>query len=329
MKIISNIKKSFFRKTWLASLTVLLAGLQLTGQSDDMTRINLGFPVYSQYLQNGMAINPAYTGTREVLSGFMSYRIQWMGTNGSPLLQSVSLHSPMKNDKVGLGLTAQFLSYGTTKSTSLYGSYAYHIRLREGRLSFGMKAGADLSNTDYTGLLLNDPDDPVFKTNDQSLVLPNAGAGVYYYTDRYYAGLAIPSFLSYRRSSSGSATPYHSFSQYQFILTAGALIDISPVLKFKPSFLIDYSLNNTKKLAQFDINGNFIIGDLIWAGASYRISEKVAVGIIQVQINHQLMAGFSYDYPMGSMKSFSKGSTEFVLRYEFRYKVSAANPRYF
>ena len=264
MKIISNIKKSFFRKTWLASLTVLLAGIQLTGQSDDMTRINLGFPVYSQYLQNGMAINPAYTGTREVLSGFMSYRIQWMGTNGSPLLQSVSLHSPMKNDKVGLGLTAQFLSYGTTKSTSLYGSYAYHIRLREGRLSFGMKAGADLSNTDYTGLLLNDPDDPVFKTNDQSLVLPNAGAGVYYYTDRYYAGLAIPSFLSYRRSSSGSATPYHSFSQYQFILTAGALIDISPVLKFKPSFLIDYSLNNTKKLAQFDINGNFIIGDLIW-----------------------------------------------------------------
>lgn len=329
MKIISNIKKSFFRKTWLASLTVLLAGIQLTGQSDDMTRINLGFPVYSQYLQNGMAINPAYTGTREVLSGFMSYRIQWMGTNGSPLLQSVSLHSPMKNDKVGLGLTAQFLSYGTTKSTSLYGSYAYHIRLREGRLSFGMKAGADLSNTDYTGLLLNDPDDPVFKTNDQSLVLPNAGAGVYYYTDRYYAGLAIPSFLSYRRSSSGSATPYHSFSQYQFILTAGALIDISPVLKFKPSFLIDYSLNNTKKLAQFDINGNFIIGDLIWAGASYRISEKVAVGIIQVQINHQLMAGFSYDYPMGSMKSFSNGSTEFVLRYEFRYKVSAANPRYF
>jgi type IX secretion system PorP/SprF family membrane protein len=329
MKIISNIKKSFFRKTWLASLTVLLAGIQLTGQSDDMTRINLGFPVYSQYLQNGMAINPAYTGTREVLSGFMSYRIQWMGTNGSPLLQSVSLHSPMKNDKVGLGLTAQFLSYGTTKSTSLYGSYAYHIRMREGRLSFGMKAGADLSNTDYTGLLLNDPDDPVFKTNDQSLVLPNAGAGVYYYTDRYYAGLAIPSFLSYRRSSSGSATPYHSFSQYQFILTAGALIDISPVLKFKPSFLIDYSLNNTKKLAQFDINGNFIIGDLIWAGASYRISEKVAVGIIQVQINHQLMAGFSYDYPMGSMKSFSKGSTEFVLRYEFRYKVSAANPRYF
>ena len=329
MKIISNIKKSFFRKTWLASLTVLLAGIQLTGQSDDMTRINLGFPVYSQYLQNGMAINPAYTGTREVLSGFMSYRIQWMGTNGSPLLQSVSLHSPMKNDKVGLGLTAQFLSYGTTKSTSLYGSYAYHIRMREGRLSFGMKAGADLSNTDYTGLLLNDPDDPVFKTNDQSLVLPNAGAGVYYYTDRYYAGLAIPSFLSYRRSSSGSATPYHSFSQYQFILTAGALIDISPVLKFKPSFLIDYSLNNTKKLAQFDINGNFIIGDLIWAGASYRISEKVAVGIIQVQINHQLMAGFSYDYPMGSMKSFSNGSTEFVLRYEFRYKVSAANPRYF
>ena len=295
----------------------------------DSSRINLGFPVYSQYLQNGLVINPAYTGTREVLSGFLSYRMQWMGTNGSPLLQSVSFHSPMKNDKVALGIMAQFMKYGATKSTSIYGSYAYHIRLKKGKISFGLKAGVDLSNTDYTGLLLNDPDDPVFRTNDQSLVLPNAGTGVYYYSDRFFAGLSIPSFLNYRRTSSGSSTPYHSFSPYDFLFSAGALVSIAPILKFKPSLLIDYSLQNTRKLTQFDINGNFIIADLIWAGGSWRISEQVAVAILQVQLNHQLMFGFSYDYPYGRMNSYSKGSTEFILRYEFRYKVSAANPRYF
>jgi type IX secretion system PorP/SprF family membrane protein len=288
------------------------------GQVADSTKINLGFPVYSQYLQNGIVINPAYTGTREVLSGFLSYRMQWMGTNGSPMLQSISFHSPMKNDKVALGMMAQFMKYGATKSTSIFGSYAYHIKLKKGKLSFGLKAGVDLSNTDYTGLLLNDPGDPVFESNEKSLVLPNAGAGVYYFSDRFFAGLAIPAFLNYRRTGNGSALPYHSFSQYDFLFSAGALIEIAPVLKFKPSVLIDYSLQNTKNLTQFDINGNFIIADLIWAGGSWRISEQVAVGILQVQLNHQLMFGFSYDYPFGRMNSYSKGSTEFVLRYEFR-----------
>ena len=115
---------------------VLLASLfscfRLDAQVADSSRINLGFPVYSQYLQNGMVINPAYTGTREVLSGTLSYRMQWMGTNGSPLLQSLSVHSPMKNDRVALGLTAQFMKYGATRSTSLYGSYAYVLRAGEG-----------------------------------------------------------------------------------------------------------------------------------------------------------------------------------------------------
>jgi type IX secretion system PorP/SprF family membrane protein len=295
----------------------------------DSSRINLGFPVYSQYLQNGLVINPAYTGTREVLSAFLSYRMQWMGTTGSPLLQSVSFHSPLKNDKVALGLMAQFMKYGATKSTSIFGDYAYHIKLKKGKLSFGLKAGVDLSNTDYTGLILNDPDDPVFKTNEKALVLPNVGTGIYYFSDRFFAGLSVPSFLNYRRTSSGSAVPYHSFSQYDFLFSTGALISISPVFKFKPSILVDYSLQNTRKLTQLDINGNFIIADLIWVGGSWRVSEQVAVGIIQAQINNQLMFGFSYDYPFGRMNSYSKGSTEFVLRYEFRYKVSAANPRYF
>jgi type IX secretion system PorP/SprF family membrane protein len=316
----------------LESLSVLFLFIfgTIKGQNvPDSSRINLGFPVYSQYLQNGLVINPAYTGTREVLSAFISYRMQWMGTKGSPLLQSVSFHSPLKNDKVALGLMAQFMKYGVTKSTSIFGDYAYHIKLKTGKLSFGLKAGVDISNTDYTGLILNDPDDPVFKTNEKALILPNVGTGVYYFSDRFFAGLSIPSFLNYRRTSSGSAVPYHSFNQYDFIFSTGALISFSPAFKFKPSVLVDYSLQNTRKLTQLDINGNFIIADLIWVGGSWRVSEQVAVGIIQAQINQQLMFGLSYDYPFGRMNSYSKGSTEFVLRYEFRYKVSAANPRYF
>ncbi len=302
----------------------------LPGQAVPDTNISLGYPVYSQYLQNGLMINPAYTGSRGALSGFLSYRMQWMGTDGSPVIQSVSLHTPLKNDKVALGLLAQFMQYGATKTTSIYGSYAYHIRLGKGKLSFGMKGGFDMSNTAYNQDFLSsltNPNDDVFATNDK-YILGNVGAGVYYFSDKLFAGVSVPKFLSYRKSAPGKVQPFHNFSKYDFIFSAGGLISFSQSFKFKPSVLIDYAPDNAQKINQLDINGNFIISDFLWIGGSYRTTEKVAVGILQIQVNPQFMFGFSYDYPVGGTR-YSNGSSEFVVRYEFGSKVSAANPRYF
>ena len=296
----------------------------------DSTGISLGYPVFSQYLQNGLLINPAYAGTRGSLSAFMSYRMQWMGIPDAPVFQTVSLNAPMKNDKVGLGIMAQFMKFGFTKSQSFYASYAYHISLGKGKLSLGLKGGFDRSNTDYTDVLTTTKNDPVFSSNDKPYLLPNVGAGVYYFSDQFFAGASIPAFLSYKKNiSTSSVGPHHSFKEYEVIFSAGGLITFSQVFKFKPSVLIDYSFEKTKRLTQFDINANFILGDLIWLGGSYRTSEEVVVGILQVQLNPQFMFGFSYDYPVGRMNSYSKGSSEFILRYEFGYKVSSANPRYF
>lgn len=301
-----------------------------SAKPQDSTRISLGLPVYSQYLQNGMMINPAYTGSRGALSAFLSYRMQMMGMQGSPVIQSGSLNSLLKNDHVALGLIAQFMQYGYTRSTSVYATYAYHIRLAKGKLSFGLKGGFDRSNTDYTGILLSDKTDPVFTSNDKPYMLPNVSAGVYYWSDRFFAGVAVPEFLSYSRTSTGSVQAFHSFSNYDLVFSAGGLVTFSDFFKFKPSVLADYSLNN--KLTRLDLNGNFILADLIWLGGSWRTTEEVAVGILQIQVNQQLMFGFSYDYPIGKKEFFSKGlngSSEFILRYEFGYKVSASNPRYF
>lgn len=303
------------------------------GRSQVDSKISLTYPVFSQYLQNGMMINPAYTGTRGHLSTFISYRKQWMGMKGSPDIKSLSLHSPMKNDKVALGLIGQFMKYGYTNATSVYASYAYHLRLGNGKLSLGLKGGFDRSDTDFTGILLSTDGDPVFTSTDKPYMLPNVSAGAYYFTDKFFAGFAVPAFLSYSRTTTGNAQAYHSFNDYDLVFSAGALISFSEFLRFKPSFLLDYSMSGPEPIKQFDINGNFIIADVIWLGGSWRTSEEVAVGIIQVQINPQLMFGFSYDYPVGRMdylsKGFMNGSSEFILRYEFGYKVSASNPRYF
>jgi type IX secretion system PorP/SprF family membrane protein len=320
----NKIKAIFF-------FSFVCAFTSIPGQArPDSTSISLGYPVYSQYLQNGLLINPAYAGSRGSLSAFMSYRMQWLGITGAPVFQTFSLNAPMKNDKVGLGFMAQFMQFGFTKSQSVYASYAYRINLQKGKLAFGLKAGFDRSNTDYSGILTTESGDKVFMSNDKPYFLPNFGAGIYYYADKLFAGVSIPSFLNYKKNiSTGSVEAHHSINEYDVIFSGGGLITFSDAFKFKPSVLIDYSMDKTKKLTQLDINGNFIFGDLIWIGGSWRTSEQVVVGIAQVQLNQQLMIGFSYDYPVGRMSTYSKGSTEFILRYDFGFKISTANPRYF
>lgn len=314
----------------ISCLLIILGTTFVTGHAaPDSTGISLGYPVYSQYLQNGLVINPAYTGSRGALSGFLSYRQQWIGTEGAPTLQSVSLHAPFKNDKVALGLLGQFMQYGYTKTSSIYASYAYHIRMAKGKLSFGLKGGVDISNSDFSKIITTTPGDRVFTSIDDPYILPNVGAGVYYFSDRLFAGFSVPQFLGYRKTGTNTVQAYHSFNEYDFIFSGGGLITFSDFFRFKPSVLVHYSLDEAVKFKQVDINGNFILADLIWIGGSWRNNEKVAVGILQLQIKPQLMFGFSYDYPVGNMNSYSKGSTEFALRYEFGSKVSAANPRYF
>jgi type IX secretion system PorP/SprF family membrane protein len=315
---------------------LLLSGYRMTGQVDT-TRIKVGlpYPVYSQYLQNGLLINPAYAGSREVLSFFISGRKQWDGIEGAPRMETVSIHSLLKNDRVGLGLSGQFMQYGDaqyglSKFTSIYADYAYHLHLGKGRLSLGLRAGLDRSSTKYTAAFistLTDPSDPAFLDN-KPYNMYNIGAGAYYYGKKFFIGAAIPSFLSWFVNNSNNKLSPEAFKDFDINVSAGGLITFSESFKFKPSVFIDYSLQQTKKMRIY-LNGNFIIKDIVWIGGSWRTSEKVAVGIVQFQINPQMMFGYSYDYPMGSMNTYSKGSHEIVFRYEFSYKVSATNPRYF
>jgi len=314
-----------------ALICFILLISSVKSQSD--SKISLGYPVFSQYLQNGLMINPAYTGTRGALSTFLSYRKQWMGVKGSPDIKSLSLHTPMKNDRVALGLIGQFMSYGYTHATSVYATYAYNVRVGKGKLSLGLKGGFDHSNSDYSGIRLSTAGDPVFTVVDKPYMLPNISAGAYYYNEKFFFGFAVPAFLSYNRTSLGGVQAYHSFNDYDFVFSAGALFSFSEFFRFKPSVLLDYSMAEVNGIKQLDLNGNIILADLVWVGGSWRTTEKVAVGILQVQVNQQLMFGFSYDYPVGRIdylsKGFMNGSTEFILRYEFGYKVSASNPRYF
>lgn len=316
-------------------MVAILLNVLLTGHSQSSgtgsTKISLAYPVYSQYLHNGLIINPAYAGSRDVLSLFTSMRKQWWGIEGAPTFGSVSLHTLLKGERVGLGISGQFMEYGLTKGQSVYASYAYHLKMGKGKLALGLRGGFDHSNTDYSSLK-DDPslqNDPAFNTNIDPLMLPNVGAGLYFYGQRFFAGLAVPSILGYSMTSSGDPQ-MDSFTEFDVTFASGALISFSEFLRFKPSVYVVYPLQTTSEM-RIDINANFILADILWIGGSWRTNENVIVGIIQFQATQQMMFGYSYDYPVGSssLSTFSKGSHELVLRYEFGRRVSASNPRYF
>ncbi|HCC71861.1 MAG TPA: hypothetical protein DEQ09_12030 [Bacteroidales bacterium] len=284
------------------------------------------YPVYSQYLLDGLVINPAYTGTREALTASLSIRRKSLHFEGSPLMGTFSLHSPLKNDRIALGLMSHYQTYGITTKASVFASYAFHIKTRKGRWSLGIKAGADMVNNNYSGVNTVEPD-PAFTEAVSSYTLPNIGVGVYYSSDKLFAGVAVPEMFAYQENSSRSGYEiYHDFDNYYFIATAGGLINFTETLKFKPSTLIRYSLTNPLLI---DLNGNLIISDFLWIGVSWRLGEEVLVGILEFQISQQMKIGYAYEYNLGNISTFVGGTHEVALRFEFGKTVSAANPRYF
>jgi type IX secretion system PorP/SprF family membrane protein len=170
-------------------------------------------------------------------------------------------------------------------------------------------------------VITDQANDPVFPGNAEKVTVPNFGAGVFYYADRFYAGFSIPGFLSSR-----AGKIHHDFNNYNFMLTSGGLFSLSQNFKFSPSIMLNYSLPTN---IQLDLTGNFIMWDMVWLGGSYRMQDNSVVGLIQFQITPQVGIGYSFDYSFGDLNKFNNGSHEVMLVWELRYQVKASNPRYF
>ena len=284
------------------------------------------FPIYSQYMLNGLVINPAYAGSRDVLSTSIMYRDQWVGFEGAPVTATLSGHMPLRNKAIALGLVVINEKIGFSNNVSCFGDYAYRIRIGKGKLSFGFKVGFEMLKEDQSKISTQQSDN-VFSNGNTSFYQPNFGFGAFYYNAKFFAGISVPEFLSYREASQGNGfEPYNDMNNYNFLVTAGTLFRINDNIKIKPSTLLRYQMNSS---FQYDLNCNVILfKDALWVGASYRATEAI-VALLEYQINPQIRVGYSYDYSLGPLSKYNSGSHEILFRYEFRYKINAINPRYF
>lgn len=283
-------------------------------------------PLTSHYLFNGLAINPAYAGSRDALTANINYRHQWAGFEGAPVTQTMSVHTPMARRKLGLGILVYNDRIGVSQETGLFSNHAYRIRFRNGKLAFGVGAGLTLLRSQWTSLAIQQTGDRSFESDTRSALRPNVSTGVYYHTTTWFAGISAP-FVILHRYAAGEDGWRLSDSKpdMQPMLTAGYVFALNQDLKLKPSTLIRY---RTSSGLQADLSTNLILKDRLWLGASYRTGDAF-VASVEVLPTDQWRIGYAYDLGLSSLVTQHQGSHEVMLQYEFGYRIRARDPRYF
>lgn len=272
---------------------------------------------YTQYMFNGLAINPAYAGSHQSLSMSIISRFQSLGVEGTPSTQTFSAHSGIKGKKIGVGLMVITDQVGVTRQTGFYGSFAYKIKFSSSTLSLGLQGGATNVTSNYSQLLIKQPGDPLVN-GDIREMQPNVGAGVYYYSDNYYVGLSMPQMIDGINTNITQLRP--------IILTGGYVFKLNDALKLKPNLLMRLV---DQQLVEFNYNMNLLIHEIVWVGVSYRPTSSVSV-LLELQITNQLRFGYAYDYTLSEFNAVDTGSHEIMLNYQLRFsKKKVINPRYF
>jgi type IX secretion system PorP/SprF family membrane protein len=308
-------KKGLF---WLAVIIACIPSLK--GQH---------YPMYSQYMHNQLVINPAYTGSRDVLSATCLFRQQWLGIKGAPGTQAFYFHSPLPNPRNNFGFSLVLDHLGVTYRNAFNVSYAYRIDMGEekGRLAFGIQGGVATLQNRFSRVTTDQPGDNVFQGDTPPILVPGVGFGAYYDTRRWYVGLSMPYLLEYHNDAFNLFIQNNDSiaSSRPMLLATGGLIRINPHVALRPAVLMKFVPGSP---LQFDLNAHVIFKDQVWVGASYRTDDAM-VALLGFQINRQFKLGYSYDLSLSKLRQFTTGSHEVMLRYEFGYRMKTMSPRYF
>ncbi|MEX0361505.1 MAG: type IX secretion system membrane protein PorP/SprF, partial [Allomuricauda sp.] len=269
---------------------------------------------YTQYMFNTLTVNPAYAGSRGQLSFAGLYRSQWIGLDGAPETFSLNLHSPIRNSRLGYGVSIvnDNIGDGVVQETYFDAVLSYTIDVAlDAKLSFGLKAGGNMLNLDFNGLR-NFDQEVVQQDNIDNQFNPNFGLGIYYHTDKFYFGVSAPNILETEYfdndANDANSVNFLSTERINFYMITGYVFDLNADLQFKPALL-------TKAVGgaplQVDISANFLYADKFYFGGAYRLDAAVSA-LAGFQITDQIMLGLAYDRETTELggTQFNDGSFE-------------------
>jgi type IX secretion system PorP/SprF family membrane protein len=305
----------------LIILAIFIISVECKAQQD---------PILTQYMYHLQTINPGYVGSSECLSLNLTDRMQWVGMKNGPNTMVFSAGVNLPNPHIGIGLSASRDALGPSVETGMMGSFAYRILFEKSKLSFGVQFGFDYLYVDWAALIPDNPDDPLITNQVKNRAVPDAGVGIYYYSDKYYFGISSTHLLEEQfMIATDNQTSSTSFSKLlrHFYGMAGYVIPVSDEITLKPSVLLRYVANSP---LQADINFNMLIHSIIWIGVGYRTESSITL-MTEVNIAKGLRVGYSYDMWFNPLQSNSKGSHEIRLGYDLDLFNTGrmSSPRYF
>lgn len=283
-------------------------------------------PQYTQYMYNMSIMNPAYAGSKSMLSTGLLYRKQWVQIEDAPTTATLFAHMPVGKN-VGAGLSIISDNIGPVNETNIYGDFSYTVKLAdEHKLSFGLKTGLTMHKVDLFSEVystLPDANDPAFGENTSNTYF-NLGAGIFYHTEKYYLGLSVPNFLKSKHLDFNGKEYGSEFSHY--FLTGGYVFDINEKLKLKPFFMVKSAFNAPTSL---DLSTNILYKEKVEFGVTYRLEDSFGA-LVNFSITPELKIGYAYDHIVSDLNVTTPSSHEFILLYDIKFsKKVSESPRFF
>ena len=294
-------------------------------------------PQYTQYMYNTQVINPGYIGSKDNTSIGLLGRTQWINFEGAPKTGTLTFSTPLGYmESMAIGASLVHDEIGPSIETNFTVDYAYSLKVSEiGKLSFGVKAGVDVLDVDFSRLNVENPGD-VFETNIDSKLQPQFGLGLYYFTDKFYAGASLPNVFKTKHFDSANIDDIVNGNQglgettaaeeLHWFFISGYVFDLSENVKFKPATMVKLVAGAP---LQWDLSANFLLQEKITLGAAYRLNAAVTA-MAGFQVSDQLFIGVGYDYQTTNIETYSDGSYEVMFRFDLFNNVGRiVTPRFF
>jgi type IX secretion system PorP/SprF family membrane protein len=319
-------------------LLLLLASFMLNAKAQQTIQL-------SQYMFNGLAINPAYAGYKGDWTLNASSRQQWVGINDAPKTETISGDGLFDGDdpNVGVGFIATVDQLGPETNSSFYANYAYRIQMNDldtKRLCFGIGVGVMDYSLDGSKFVDIDQGDEYVPITTESKLSPDFRVGAYYYTPNYYIGASVFNLASAALDKL-SNSPDVIKPDRTVYFTAGGMIPVSDAIDLKPSFMVKEDFTGPTNI---DLTAYLAFNEVLWVGGSYRVGapgfnstlqtnlnqEDAAAAIVQVYINDNFRIGYAYDFTTSKLASYQNGTHELSLSITFpSRKERVVSPRYF
>ncbi|WEK20845.1 MAG: type IX secretion system membrane protein PorP/SprF [Candidatus Pedobacter colombiensis] len=295
---------------------------------------------YSQYLFNGIHINPAYAGYKDDIYVQSFYRAQWEGIKGAPKSFSVSADGAFNDGNVGLGLILSNDQLGAQSYLTAYLNYAYRIRMGDNeasQLAFGIAGGIIQLGLDGNKLEGYMPGDGLIPVGSQTNTVPDARFGIYYANETYFAGLSATNVLAKYMVKKNTENMMVPVPQPHFYFTAGAIFSLNEDMRIKPLLLLR---DDSKGPSSLDLNAFILLKESLWIGGFYRTSfdlykknylqsgltKQNAIGaILEVFATKNLRIGYSYDYSINKLRDYNSGSHEISAGFYINRKDAKRN----